>query len=303
MLKKVTRPCLKQEFLGKGIVLQIYIAEGVFCVPHDVLHGWVGANKNALKTDSWQSGGTYSWPRTPMDMLIFLEPYRDSIESMARSTNRTLSQGSPCQQPSSKRQTASLSKPEPPNISGDVLDLVKIAVRHCRLPHPAVVKSMDGAVFPVVRGRLEQRGKCLTGTINGREIMYDDNTTPRWALLWSHGFSAMSHSKGWVFAHVWDDVKDPDAYTRLANLVMLPESFGGLSDKQGPLVPYLRYHAEATYGWRPAGKDPIAKPSGYDDLTWNYLDPIPDPRDFIRERMSKSNEKRVKLLRKLLGWR
>lgn len=255
--------------------------EGTFRVPHDDLYEWVGMNKHALETDSWQKMGTYSWPRTPSDMLQFLEQYRISTENVAHPKNQL----------------------HPPDISKDMLDLARIAVRHCRLPHPAVVKRMNGAVFPVIRGRLEQRGKCLTGTIDGRKIMYDDNTTPRWALLWSHGIDIMSHPKGWVFAHVWGDVKNPDTYTHLANLVMLPESFGGLSDKQGPLVPYLQYHAEATYGWRPTNRNPIVKPVGYDDLTWNYLDSIPDPRGFVRERMSKSNAQRVKLLRELLGWR
>ena len=270
---------------------------------HDDLYDWVHANKNAFKTDSWQRGGAYSWPRTPIDMLQFLEPYRISAGDMTRPMNQLSSSKSSRQKLSNGRRAASPSKPNPPDISEDVLGLVKISVRHCRLPHPAVVKCMDGVVFPAIRGRLEQRGKCLTGTIDGQKIMYDDNTTPRWALLWSHGFSTMSHPKGWVFAHVWDDVKNPEAYTHLANLVMLPESFGGLSDKQGPLVPYLRYHAEATYGWRPDSKDSVAKPPGYDDLVWNYLDSIPDPRGFMRERMSKSSEKRVKLLRELLDWR
>ncbi len=299
MLKKSNRLCLKQNLLGKDVILEICIAEGTFRVPHDDLHKWVGTNKNALKTISWQRDRAYSWSRTPVDMLSFLEQYRVSVASMAYSSDQLSAQKPYRQKLSNSRSAAPLSKPNPPKIDGDAPSLARIAARHCRLPHPAVVKLMDGAVFPVVRGRREQRGK--TGTVDDQKIMYDDNTAPKWALLWSHGYSTMAHPKGWMFAHVWDDVKNPDAYTCLANLVMLPESFGGLSDKQGPLVPYLRYHAETVYGWRPAGKDPVAKPLGYDDLVWNYLDSIPDPAGFIRKRMSESGERRVKLLRELLG--
>ncbi|MCY4611599.1 MAG: hypothetical protein OXC38_07885 [Gammaproteobacteria bacterium] len=282
--EKFNRPCLKRAFVGKGVVLEICIAEGSFRVPHDDLLGWVGTNKNALETDSWQKG-IYSWPKAPADMLCFLESYRVAAGTVRRSA---------------RGQAASVAKPDPPDISEDIAELVKIAVRHCRLPHPDVVKRMDGAVFPAVRGRKEQRGE--TGIVDGRRILYDDNTAPRWALLWAHGFSTTAHPKGWVFAHVWDDVKAPDAYTHLANLAMMPESFGGLSDKQGPLVPYLRHHAEAAYGWWPDSRDPVAKPPGYDDLVWNCFDPIPDPMGVIRERISKSNAQRAIVLRELLGW-
>lgn len=301
MLKKVTRPYLKRELLGKGVVLEICVAEGIFCVAHDALYDWVNTNKNALKTNSWQRGGAYSWPRTPTDMLLFLEPYRILDDNATRPVNQRASQKSSQQKLSHDKQITSPTEPDPPDISQDVLSLVRIAVRHCRLPHQAVVKCMGRAVFPVIRGRNEQRGE--TDMVDGREIMYDDNTAPRWALLWAHGISTTAHLKGWMFAHVWDDAKNPDAYTHLANLVMLPESFGGLSDKQGPLVPYLRYHAQATYGWRPAGKDPVSKPSGYDDLMWKYLDSVPDPAGFIRERSLKSEARRAVVLCKLLGWR
>lgn len=267
------------------MILEINIEEEVFRVPHDALLDWVGGNKSALETDSWQRGA-YSWSKAPADMLHFLRRYQ-----VAEGTALRPDRG----------QIASPKKPNPPDISGDTLDLARISVRHCRLPNPAVVKRMEGAVFPAIRGSSKQRGE--TDTVDGREIMYDDNTTPRWAFLWAHGFSTTAHPKGWMFAHVWDDVKNPDAFTHLANLVMMPESFGGLSDKQGPLVPYLRHHAEVIYGWRPANKDAVAKPLGYDDLTWKYLDSVPDPAGFIRERTLRSKAKRAMVLCKLRGWR
>ena len=161
---------------------------------------------------------------------------------------------------------------DPPNISReDAVALSSTAVRYCRLPHPDVVKRLGSAVFPVVRakGGNGKRGTCDTiKDRNGQDriVMYDDNTTPRWALLWSHGLVQMAHPTGWTFAHVWDESDDPDAYTHPANIVMMPECFGSLSDKQGPLVLHLRHHAHLVYGWRPANCSPVERPSGYDDL-------------------------------------
>ena len=195
----------------------------------------------------------------------------------------------------------SRSKMDPPDISNDAVALSRIAVRYCRCPHPDVVGRLEGAVFPSIRASNKGGKRGERGKVDGRRIMYDDNTTPRLALLWSHGFGVTKHPAGWTFAHVWDVPKDPDAYTHIANLVMLPESLASLTDKQGPLVPYLRYHAETVYGWRPAGKATVRKPLGYDDLTWTYLDPIPDPPGFVRNRMKHSNDKRIGILHDLMG--
>ena len=189
----------------------------------------------------------------------------------------------------------------PPDIGKDALALSRIAVRHCLCPHPDVVGRLEGAVFPSIRASNKGGKRGERGEVDGCRIMYDDNTTPRLALLWSHGFGGTKHPEGWTFAHVWDVPKDPGAYTHIANLVMLPESLASLTDKQGPLVPYLRYHAETVYGWRPVGKDIVGKPRGYEDLIWTYLDPIPNPLGFVQCRMQRSNEKRIGILRNLMG--
>ena len=188
---------------------------------------------------------------------------------------------------------------ERPNISPvDAVQLRSIVVRRCWLPNPDVVKALSGAVFPVIRGDPAKRAKTGT-TENGRRIMYDDNTTPRWALLWSHGFNGTGHPKGWTFAHVWHQAKNPDAYTHVANLVLMPECFASLSDKAGPLVPALRYHADTVYGWRPVGENRVEAPKGYDTLKWNYLDGHPDPKKFIRDQLTRLQNARVKSLREL----
>ena len=194
------------------------------------------------------------------------------------------------------------SRMEPPDLEDDdALALSRIAVGYCQCPHPDVVRRLEGPVFPSIRASNKGGKRGERGNVNGRWIMYDDNTTPRLALLWSHGIGVTSHPKGWTFAHIWDVTKDPDAYTHIANLVVLPESLASLTDKGGPLVPYLRFHAETVYGWRPAGKATVRKPVGYDGLTWTYLDSIPDPLGFVRNQMRQSNDKRIGILRGLMG--
>ena len=97
---------------------------------------------------------------------------------------------------------------------------------------------------------------------------------------------------------MWGASKDPDAYTHLANLCMMPEFFGSLSDKQGPLCAYLRYHAWVRYGWRYGETTPSA-PEGYDTLEWRYLPAIKDPPAFVRARLATLSNQRVELLRSL----
>lgn len=189
---------------------------------------------------------------------------------------------------------------EPPNLSDDgALALCKIAVPHCKMPHSEVVKKLNGPVFPVIRnyGRRFEKD-----TKDGSRIMYDDNRAARWAFLWSHDLGSTAHpGNGWYFAHVWEKPGDPESYTNVANLLMIPAGLASLSDKHGPLAPYLRYHAKQVYGWQP-NDDAIEKPPGYDELEWEYLDPYPEPMNAIRKRIEKSQEKCARVLRGLLGW-
>lgn len=170
---------------------------------------------------------------------------------------------------------------------------------HCLMPHPEVVAEIGGPVFPTIRaGNNSQRME--TGTVNGQKIMYDDNMTPRWALLWAHGFPSTGHPKGWTFAHVWSRSKDPDAYTNLANLVLMPEAFASLSDKEGPLTQYFRFHAQTVYGWSPAGTEEVPEPDGFAQIEWRYLDPIPDPLGFVSGRVQELDNQRVVVLREIM---
>ncbi len=196
-------------------------------------------------------------------------------------------------------QRSSRSLFEPPKLYDDALALCKIVVPYCKMPHWDVVKKLNGPVFPVIRNHGRRFEK---DTKDGCRIMFDDNTAARWAFLWSHDLGSTAHPhNGWHFAHVWEKPKDPQSYTNVANLLMLPAGLASLSDKHGPLSPYLRYHAKQVYDWQP-NDNAIEKPQGYDELEWKYLDSYPEPWSAIRERIERSNAKPARVLRCLLGW-
>lgn len=178
------------------------------------------------------------------------------------------------------------------DLGEDRFELVRIVVRHCLMPHPEVVAAFGKAVFPSIR---DQKNRLTVSEIDGRAVLLDDNVTPRWALLWAHGVKNTEHLKGWTFAHVWGQPKNPDAYTHLANLCMMPEFFGSLSDKDGPLCDYLKFHAWDQYGWSPSGSAPV-KPPGFDAVAWRYLSSIRNPRAFVSERMAALDNQRTRLL-------
>lgn len=111
-------------------------------------------------------------------------------------------------------------------------ELVAAVTSYIRLPHPRVVAELSAAVFPSIR---DQKNRLTLSNFEGRRVLLDDNTAPRWAMLWSHGYTTTAHPKGWTFAHVWARPKDVNCYTHVANLAMMPEYLGSLTDKDGPL--------------------------------------------------------------------
>jgi len=185
-------------------------------------------------------------------------------------------------------------------LGKDEKSLVMMAAARILLPDPNTVKFFKQAIFPTIRGPRElYQGVKMEDQIVG---MHDDNTTPRWALLWTHGIPGKSKQPtlGWTIAHVWDRSQDLDAYTRLANLALIPEYLGGLSDKQGPLTRYLRYHAWQVYQWRPIDADVPIAPDHYAEIRWNYLTPVDDCAGFFRDEFASANCRRSKVLMPLM---
>jgi hypothetical protein len=177
----------------------------------------------------------------------------------------------------------------------DQLALAKIVARYALLPHPDVVSQIPMAIFPTRRVGKARYEVSECGTFVG-----DDNVSPRWALLWSHGYDRQYVASGWQVAHVWEVTKDPAAFTALANLAFVPKPLTRLTDEGGPAALYLRYHAHTVYGWRPNDAEIPAKPNGYEDVRFLYLPYHADPRGAIRRGLTSSN----KLMRsmKQIGW-
>ena len=186
--------------------------------------------------------------------------------------------------------------PKRPILGDDAQSIAVIALRHCMLPHPETVIKFSGPVFPTIR---DQKNRLQVD--HDRGLLLDDNVTPRWALFWSHGIGATHHPKGWTIAHVWACPKDPEAYTHLANLTLLPESLGSLSDKGGPLCQFLEYHAYSVYDWMPKEFQKPQKPEGFDEISWQYFTPIENAKNFVHDRVMNLNNQRVKALRPLMG--
>lgn len=124
--------------------------------------------------------------------------------------------------------------------------LCRIFAQRSWLPHPNTVKEVGSAVFPTSRAR-KDRPRFTEIRREDRVVgIFDDNTTPTWALLWSHGIAG-GKRVGLTFAHVWTVADDIESYTHPANLAIVPECLAGLTDKAGPLTSFLRWHAWTTY--------------------------------------------------------
>lgn len=190
--------------------------------------------------------------------------------------------------------------PIPESLDEYALALAEIIVKKSWVPHPKVVRALGRAVFPTVRAKKDH--PRLSEIRQGKNVlgMYDDNTTPRWALLWAHGIRATGHPSGWTFAHVWENADDIEAYTHLANLVMVPECLASLTDKSGPLTTFLRWHAWTAYQWKPSSENEPAKPECYDELKWRYLDKSENPREIIKQRLTELGNERVLILRPIM---
>jgi len=129
--------------------------------------------------------------------------------------------------------------------------------------------------------------------------MYDDNATPEWAIRWSHEMKG-GRPKGWTVAHVWPE-SDRHSYTHLANLALVPEPFATLTDKNGPLTAFLRWHAWHIYRWKPAREPRPTRPHGYGAIKWKYLEAgTADPKGAILRKLTERTNQRVLILKRIM---
>ncbi|MFC6047366.1 hypothetical protein ACFPYM_05900, partial [Methylobacterium hispanicum] len=133
-------------------------------------------------------------------------------------------------------------------------------------PHRDVVAAVRGrAVFRTVRGR---RGEIVGG------VMEDDNASPAEAFEFATGFRR-GPGTDVQCCHLYAASKDPDAYTDLRNIFMIPQCLAKRTDSQAAVLPslhalhVLRYRAFELYGYRgPGGTTEPGRPDGYDALRW-----------------------------------
>ena len=167
------------------------------------------------------------------------------------------------------------------------------------LPHPDTVRALKRPAFPTSHAR--KHHPLFSISDNEKPVrMYDDNITPTWAMLWAHGIVDADGSQkrsGWTFSHIWPSPAsvDVNSYTHLANLVMIPECFASLTDKNGPLTGYLRWHAWTVYGWKPDHVKPPEMPVDYN----NILPKCDAPGTVIATRLAKLGNKRVRILKEI----
>jgi hypothetical protein len=177
------------------------------------------------------------------------------------------------------------------------------AARLCLFPDEETAGQFKRAIFPT-RRKMALRGSLILDESNKEIGMYDDNTTPRWALLWSHNIQGGDEAlQGWRVAHVWNDCNNVQCYTRLENLLLVPAAYAGLTDDDGPLAPYLRYHVYEHYKWCPEPTQNPYLPADYDMFRnkWKYLPHATDPaNNLVFNRLQESKSRRAEVLREFI---
>lgn len=185
---------------------------------------------------------------------------------------------------------------QPELTQEDSHTLVKIAASNILLPHPGVVEQFEGAIWPVIRDGAKRY------TVNDEKtLVFDDNMLARWALLWSHGFTQTGFPKGWTLAHVWADSKEVTSFTSLPNLALMPEYFGSMSDKNGPLAAALQWHSFSIFGWKPKDFPMPEKPYGFENIAWKYLPFQDDAAALVSATLAKSNSKAANAVKRVLA--
>lgn len=173
-----------------------------------------------------------------------------------------------------------------------------VAAHTVFLPVETVAQAKGLALFPAVRdpNRRGQFGKLA----DGRNVLFDDNSTPTDVFLWAAG-----RAKGpdVQFNHVWQASSDPDSYTALWNLCCTPAFLAKTSDTHVPTVASLRYRSWSLFGTCPPGETPPGKPEGFDELVWAPSPPpVDDLEECVRARLRNAPKRRATVTAATIGW-
>jgi hypothetical protein len=174
--------------------------------------------------------------------------------------------------------------------------VVEAVAQHTVFLHPETVLQTQGkALFRVVRDapRRDQVGELPDGT----RVMFDDNTVPTLAFLWSAG---LVRPRDVQFNHVWADSRSPDSYTALWNVCATPSFLAKPTDTDPVVAAALRFRAWDLFGF---GLGEPVRPAGYDRLCWpEHPAPVPDLEGVLRRRMTEAPRSRPSRSARELGW-
>ena len=177
--------------------------------------------------------------------------------------------------------------------------LQAVAAHTLFLDPVTVAQSRGEPVFPVIRNP-NRRGEFTE--VDGRTVMYDDNTTPTLALLW-----AARRKKGpdVQYNHVFGDPRNPATYTALWNLCVTPAFLAKTTDGSNhpEVLAALRYRVVEIYGCWPAGEERPTEPPGYRDLTWAASpEPLEDLEAELRARLAQAPASPPARAAREIGW-
>jgi hypothetical protein len=176
---------------------------------------------------------------------------------------------------------------------------IEAAVAHHTvfLDPATVAQTGGGALFPVIRNAA-RRGDI--DVVDGRKVMYCDNTSPTLAFLWA---ADRSNGPDIQFNHVWSRSSDPDCYTALWNLCCTPAFLAKTSDTHGRIVELLRYHSYHLYGHKPLDAAAPTLPDGYESLEWAAMPPpAANLQQSLRLRMLNAPKARPTIAARRIGW-
>ena len=167
--------------------------------------------------------------------------------------------------------------------------------------HPDTVAQTDGrAVFRIVRGPILQRGQIVP-LGDGKPVLLDDNTGPTDTFIWANQFRRGTYNDV-QFCHIWPQSGDPEAYTSLANICMLPAFLAKLSDTHPAIMTLLRQRSVDLYGRQPYIES--AETSGVAHyLEWApCLPPNPAVEATMRAELTTKAKSRTTISARLIGW-
>jgi hypothetical protein len=171
---------------------------------------------------------------------------------------------------------------------------------HTLFLHPDTVDQTRGQpVFPVIRNP-NRRGERTIA--EGREVMFDDNTTPTLAFLW-----AARRKKGAdvQYNHVFGDPRNPATYTALWNLCVTPAFLAKTTDGSNhpEVLTALRYRTLELSGYWPEGEDRPTEPARYRALTWPEPPPaLSDLEGELRRRLAQAPASPPAKAARSIGW-